>query len=96
MEFPCELTLNSFEAAVQTLINRIDRKPDHFVINCMRTESDKIEEIRQAIINATPDKLLYNFDLRLVYHTRGNPLNWTLEACTKSKTLALIGKLPTA
>jgi hypothetical protein len=96
MILPQTLTVNSFENAV-TEINRLcTEKPAYYVLNTHKACEDTIKKILLEIHKATPTQLLYNMDIRAIAHPTGNPLMWSLEACSPTKSLAIIGSSPTA
>ena len=97
-----DLSINSFETALAQVLNLVHQKsqehdPDHYVLNCHINLSNVVGAIKSAISN-TEDKtkLLYGIDLRVIYHREGNPENWSLEACSKTKSLGIVGQRPTA
>ncbi len=90
------LTLSNFEAALQVLINHSKEMPAHFVLNCHSSLRDAVEAILMPAIQAATSGVLASIDLRRIYHSQGNRDNWSLEACSKDKSLAMVGEVPTA
>ena len=100
-----DLSINSFEAALAQVGNvahpanqKGTPEPiDHIVLNCRNNLSDVVDAIKAEIAKTTDKtKLLYGLDLRVIYHREGKPENWSLEACSKTKSLGIVGQRPTA
>lgn len=89
-------TPDAFETALAQLNSQCGQKPDHVVLNIHKSCEPQVDIVIQRIAAASANQLLYQLDLRTIYHSEGNPVNWSLESCSKAKSLAIIGQLPTA
>lgn len=93
------LTTDTFETALAKLGNTAkaaNQTIHHVVLNCHRSCNDAVTKIKQQIAAAHPNQLLYKLDLRTISHPEGNPDNWSLEACSATKSLGIVGESPTA
>ncbi len=89
------LTLNQFETTLAQLKNKAPTLK-YVVLNCTRSCSAVVDQIRGEIGMAKPNQQLFGLDLRVIIHPTGNPQNWSVEACDSEKSLAVIGESPTA
>lgn len=91
-----ELTLNNFENQVGAVNRLAIVAPTSYILNCHKSCSPAVGQIVNAIIAAPPGKLLYQMKLNTIYAPTGNPENWSLEALSATKSLAIVGVSPTA
>lgn len=96
-----DLCLTSFENALAELemlchpSKLKDPEPiDHVVLNCHKLVEDVANHIKNTIKKAPEGHILHGLDLRIITHPQGVEYQWSLEACSRTKSLALVGKGP--
>jgi hypothetical protein len=65
-------------------VNSFLFKVDHYVLNAHESQREVFSKIIPHL----------KYDIRLIFHNQGNHDQWSLEACSKTKSLATVGKLP--
>lgn len=69
---------------------------DHYVINLPEADRGHFDAVQAYMAKVPSTQLLYGLDIRPIFHAEGNAVDWCLEACSKTQSLGMVGKVPTA
>lgn len=89
-------TLNNFENQLAAVNKEAGVTPHHYVLNVTKAGAQTVQQIKKQIATSSAGQLLHGIDLRTIFHSEGDSENWSLEACSQTKSLAIVGTATTA